>query len=132
MAHGIGRYWERLWDRDIKNDEYAVLFFRLKNYYFEPMSDSYEPSSEWEDEYRVSVIKWRDDHHGGRVADHVSESVEFNDLDAKGANYYWWNFKNRKISWAEVKKRADGIEAEKRKKWAEVKKWFEEIDGKAV
>lgn len=129
MAHGIGRYWIHLEDKEIRKDEYVVLFFRVRNYYYEDMSDSYEPTWEWEDDYKVEVIKWRDNYHGGRVADHVSESVEFNDLDAKGANYYWWNFKNRDISFAEAKRRADGIEAERlKKRKAEHEAWEKRVE----
>ena len=116
MAHGTGRSWVHLESKNIEKAEYVVRFYRIRNYFYETMSDSWEPTWEWEDEYRVEVVKWRD-YHGGRIADHVSESAEFDGLDAKGANYFWWNFKNRDIRFADVRKRADEIEAERLKKW---------------
>ena len=122
MAHGIGRYWIRLYNHDIKNDEYCVIFERVRNYYYEPMSDCYEPSWEWENEYAVIVLKWRKDKWGHLVADHISESAEFRGLSKNEANYFWWNLKNRKISFAEIKAREKAIEAEKIRKWAEERK----------
>ena len=111
MAHGTGYYWNRLYKADIKNDEYAVVFAGLCYYYYEDMSDCYEPTYEWQDEYKVLVMKWRKDRYGHLVADDLSESVEVGDLTKDEANKVWWNLKNRKIRFEDVKK-----ELEKMKK----------------
>ena len=102
MIHGIGLYNERLWDFDVMTDEYAVMFYRTANYYYPTMSDCYEPTKEWTDEYDVSVVKWRKDRYGDLVADHLSDSVRLSNVGKDVANYVLWNMKNRKISFKEV------------------------------
>lgn len=96
MAHGTGHYWIRNYNADLKTDEYAAIFSRLRYYYYEDMSDCYEPTWDNEDEYEVTVIKWRKDRYGHIVADHVSEGYRTGSITKDEANKIWWNIKNRK------------------------------------
>lgn len=107
MAHGTGYYWNRVYKADIKNDEYAVIFFRTYYYYHPQMSDCYEPDYEALDDYKVSVIKWRKDRWGNEVADCISESVESGTISKDEANKIWWNLKNNNISFERVKEYFD-------------------------
>ena len=65
MAHGTGIYMTRNYKADLRTDEYAAWFTRERNYYYEPMSDSYEPTYEELDGCEVTVAKWRKDRWGG-------------------------------------------------------------------
>lgn len=106
MAHGTGLYWERKYSADIKTDEYVVRFYRLYDYYYPEMSDCYEPSCIAKNEYRVDVLKWRQDTYNRkhRIADFLSEHVETPSIDKNTANKIWWNLKNKNISFDECKK----------------------------
>lgn len=73
MAHGTGRYLIRNFNTDIKNEEYIVFFTRVRNYYYEDMSDCYEPTWEDEDEYEATIRKWRINRYGEIIADEISE-----------------------------------------------------------
>lgn len=115
MAHGTGYYWIRDYKADLQKDEYAVMCFRLRYYYYEDMSDCYEPTYVNENEWRIDVVKWRDDFYrkGSKVADHLCESVEMHVTTKDEANKIWWNLKTRNIRFDDVKN-----EFEKMKKGA--------------
>lgn len=106
MSHSTGLEWKKNYKVSFENDEYVVSFFRLYDYYYEPMSDSYEPTCEALDEYEVTVTKWRDDFHNKnfKVADHLSESARTGSIDKDTANMIYWNLKNRNISFETCKK----------------------------
>ena len=106
MAHGTGYYWNRIHKADLQTKEYAVIFTRLYYYYYEDMSDCYEPTYEAKDEYKVEVIKWRKSFHNTRslVADHLCENIEAGSIDKDTANKIYWNIKNKNISFAECKR----------------------------
>lgn len=98
MAHGTGLYWERLYDADLQNEEYVTIFSRLRDYWYPDMSDCYEPTSQWLDEYEVSVIKWTTDRYGHKKVNLACEGYRTGSISKEMANTIYWNIKNRKIS----------------------------------
>lgn len=103
MAHGTGLYLNNLPKAELKKDEYVVIVRRTYNYYYEPMSDCYEPSCEALDEYDIAVMCWRE-HRWGKVADDFSENIRTGKIDGETAKKVWWALKNRNIPFAEVKR----------------------------
>ena len=104
MAHGTGLYWNRIYKADIRKKDYVVFVRRTYNYYYEQMSDCYEPSCEALDEYDVCVTCWRKDRYGDLVADDISDNIRTGKVDAETAKKIWWALKNRDIPFAEVRR----------------------------
>lgn len=115
MVHGTGDYRVRIYKADLENSEYCAIFTKTRHYYYEDMSDCYEPT--WydkEDGYEATVLKWRKDRYGHLVADHISEGYRTGDISKEEANKIWWNIKNNNISF-------DGC-----------RKYFRELAGKEI
>jgi hypothetical protein len=93
MAHGTGYYWIRNWNADIDKQNYIAAFMSLYYYYYEQMSDCYEPTREKKDEYRVVIVK-----HGG------SDDIDSGSVDKDTINKIWWNIKNRDLTFDQCKK----------------------------
>lgn len=115
--HGTGYYWNRLYKMDYQTDEYAVVVCRLYYYYYEAMSDCYEPTYRACDEYEVTVIKWEQDYRidrkGGKInvvylpgmhADHRCPSVRTGSIGKDEANKILWNIKNRNVTFEDCRK----------------------------
>ena len=103
MAHGTGLYLNRIYKADLKKQEYVVVVHRTYNYYYEPMSDCYEPSCEALDEYDIAVMCWREGRYG-KVADDFSENIRTGAITGEQAKRIWWALKNRDIPFMEVKR----------------------------
>ena len=103
MAHGTGYYWERKWNADVEKTDYYVIFKQLRYYYYEQMSDCYEPTWEPLDSYECTVMRWRKNRWGHLVADELSETAEVKRIDRKMANRIWKNLNDKDIPFETVK-----------------------------
>lgn len=107
MAHGTGYYSERQWNADIVTDEYVVMFFRTKHYWYPDMSDSYEPTSEWTDKYSVEVGVWYEWKKGRKEVSDMWRECDMQsltDISKDEANKIWWNIKNRNLKFEDIKR----------------------------
>lgn len=106
MAHGTGNYWITLDRATIKTNEYIVMFQRLRHYYYPDMSDSYEPTWEWKDEYAVEIGKWYNSKRTGLVYNESyseCDAQRMAGINKDEANKIWWNVKNRALTFEDVK-----------------------------
>lgn len=104
MAHGTGDYLVRIHKADIETDEYLVAFTRTRHYYYDQMSDSYEPTYYDTEEYEATIMKWHRDRWGWLVADCLSDGYRTGVITKDEANKIWWNLKNRNISFEECRR----------------------------
>lgn len=98
MAHLTGNFWEIIDKATLKTEEYVLYVSRVKHYYYPQMSDCYEPTWEWKNEYEIEVRKWYENKYGHKVADHCSEKIRTGKISREEARMIYWNVKNRTIS----------------------------------
>lgn len=99
MAHGTGHYRIPLTDKDIVIENHLIRFYQTKSYYYEPMSDSYEPNAEWLDEYMVSINQL---YPSKRFGYRFGEDIVNVHGDKNMANMIWYNLTHRQMSAEEV------------------------------
>lgn len=116
MAHSTGYFIIRQYEADIKTDEYCVLFGKEIHYYYEPMSDSNEPTWEWTGKYNVSVGKWYTRKNGQVEMDECWSDCDVQNaynISKDEANKIWWNIKHRKPDFETIKRYIVNLNATK-------------------
>lgn len=100
MAHGTGKYMNRVWEADLLKDEYIVIVYREVRYFDPYMSDSLEPDWEETGKYEIMVIKWRKDRYGHTVTDRFSDCAQTGLIDRQTARMIYRNLRDRNIDFA--------------------------------
>lgn len=115
MAHGTGKYLERVYKADIEKEHIKMYTSRVYNYYFEPYSDSYEPDCEALDDFEIELYKIEtkkevETKHGkwGDMTTTITrkkvvDKLEIRIKDKNVANYIWYLVKYDVADFEQIK-----------------------------